>query len=716
MTARPNGSNRYTRGNPRNAETYQSTRRRSSAVSYGSQTRKSAPQTRRSPSYSSANRRVVYEKSTRTSHAARSSSNKFVSAISLLWNKSRVLFFLIICLLLIMLGAGIDYAFTHDRIYKGVTIGDVDVSDMTISDAADAVATRYMHNLTSTTAFIFENEEVAESVDIDKLIVEEDALAEQISFEEAQSKKSMWAADAASLSAFIPSDDLVSEAFEIGRGGNIFERLSAQISGKNIPVRLNYDNAKLSGLLDNINNKLGDPRVDWGMKVEDGYASVTEGHDGNMVDRDKFAEELTAKLLEDDSPRVTMVANIEYAPILIDQSAAQRTCDAVNSALSGKTSFTYDGISVPLESKTVGEWITGTPKQRADVYYLDPGIDDSKATAAIASLLNREETGDGIAVSFNVSGDEVSVSTDSPIVLPSVDKAAEALDYELFHKYRELDSTDAPESEIQIPITTETVSGPFPFKEALDRGIIDQISLYTTKYNDTASTQNRKFNIHKVADSFQNTVIARNGGDWSFNRYAGSCDKAAGYKDANAIIEGEIVPESGGGICQVATTVFNAVYESGFPVKERHPHSLRMRSYPDGRDAAIAYPTLDLIWNNDSPSDVLMRTSYTDTTVSVALYGISPKYKVKTDTGDWQEDKEFKVKVKVDEDKPKGYKKVETAGADGMKIDVVRTVTDENGNLVRKDTFTSVYSPVDKVIVIGPGTEVDKEAEAQKST
>ena len=93
----------------------------------------------------------------------------------------------------------------------------------------------------------------------------------------------------------------------------------------------------------------------------------------------------------------------------------------------------------------------------------------------------------------------------------------------------------------------------------------------------------------------------------------------------------------GGGICQVATTVFNAVYEAGLPIKERHNHSLYIASYPTGRDAAVDYPGTTLIWENNQNSDVVMKTSYTDDSITVQLYSVHTGYSVETDTGEWEE-------------------------------------------------------------------------------
>ena len=162
--------------------------------------------------------------------------------------------------------------------------------------------------------------------------------------------------------------------------------------------------------------------------------------------------------------------------------------------------------------------------------------------------------------------------------------------------------------------------------------------------------------------------------------------------------------------------MFNAVYEAGYPVTERRNHSLYISSYPTGRDDAIAYPDLDLTWVNDGTSDVLMRSRYTDSSLTVTLYGIDPGYVVSTQTGDWETGEPFKKRTKVDESEPEGTRYVKTAGADGRSVTVHRTVRDRAGNVLHEEDFTSNYAPIDEVTVVGPNTptrereDTDKEA------
>lgn len=168
---------------------------------------------------------------------------------------------------------------------------------------------------------------------------------------------------------------------------------------------------------------------------------------------------------------------------------------------------------------------------------------------------------------------------------------------------------------------------------------------------------------------------------------------------AGAIVNDEYVDEEGGGVCQVATTVFNAVYDSGLPITKRRNHSLYIGSYPAGRDAAVSWPDLDLVWENDTDSAVLMRVTCTDSTVTATLYGVDPGYRTSTQVGEWEEGEKHKTRTEVDDSLSSGERHVKTRGTDGRKITIVRVVKDREGAVVREDVFSSEYAPITEVIV-----------------
>src|SRR4029079_9831821 len=88
----------------------------------------------------------------------------------------------------------------------------------------------------------------------------------------------------------------------------------------------------------------------------------------------------------------------------------------------------------------------------------------------------------------------------------------------------------------------------------------------------------------------------------------------------------------GGGTCQVSTTVFNAAYEAGLPITARTNHALYISHYPQGRDATVNYPDIDLKFVNDTGHWLLLRTFVSSSALSVNLYGTPQHRRVESET------------------------------------------------------------------------------------
>ncbi|TLM98595.1 MAG: hypothetical protein FDZ75_02015, partial [Actinobacteria bacterium] len=228
-------------------------------------------------------------------------------------------------------------------------------------------------------------------------------------------------------------------------------------------------------------------------------------------------------------------------------------------------------------------------------------------------------------------------------------------------------------------------------------GIDARTSRYTTTY--TASNRPRVNNIHLLGDSLDGTLIPP-GGTFSFNGTVGERTADKGYQEANAIVNGKLVPQLGGGICQVGTTVFNAVFESGLPVLERHNHSFYIDHYPKGRDATVSWGGPDLKFKNDTAHWILVSVSYTDSSITVALYGTDPGYEVSSKTSAWSNERPFPTEEIKDPLLVAGTRVVEDGGITGRRCTVTREVT-KDGTVVRTDEFVSVYRPKIEVVRVG---------------
>ena len=136
----------------------------------------------------------------------------------------------------------------------------------------------------------------------------------------------------------------------------------------------------------------------------------------------------------------------------------------------------------------------------------------------------------------------------------------------------------------------------------------------------TTSNSNRNTNIRLCSSAFNGYVVAP-GEVFSINDLTGPRTAAKGYKDAGTIRDGILVDEPGGGVCQVSTTLFNAVVRAGMEIVERHNHSWPSDYVEVGMDAAIDYPAKDFKFKNVSDSPIYLVAIFEDRELTVEVYG-----------------------------------------------------------------------------------------------
>lgn len=134
---------------------------------------------------------------------------------------------------------------------------------------------------------------------------------------------------------------------------------------------------------------------------------------------------------------------------------------------------------------------------------------------------------------------------------------------------------------------------------------------------------NRVSNI-TLANSKLNGTIVKNGEEFSFNNTIGPMDETQGFKKALGFdSNGKKIQISGGGLCQISSTLYNAALIANLEVTERHPHSRRVYYVPQDKDATIVYGSLDFKFINNTGSDIKIESSNDSATVTINLIKIS---------------------------------------------------------------------------------------------
>ena len=131
-----------------------------------------------------------------------------------------------------------------------------------------------------------------------------------------------------------------------------------------------------------------------------------------------------------------------------------------------------------------------------------------------------------------------------------------------------------------------------------------RIGHYVTYFN--SGNKERSHNIYLATEAIDNYVVFP-GETFSFNKIVGKRTKAKGYLSAPIIVRGEMSEGIGGGICQVSSTLFNAVDRSGMKILERYSHSKRVRYVPPGRDATVSWYGPDFTFKNEYNEPILIK-------------------------------------------------------------------------------------------------------------
>jgi vancomycin resistance protein YoaR len=234
-------------------------------------------------------------------------------------------------------------------------------------------------------------------------------------------------------------------------------------------------------------------------------------------------------------------------------------------------------------------------------------------------------------------------------------------------------------------------------REARAMGITGRVAGYTTYYG---GEPNRIHNVQLVARLIDGALIAPNT-VFSFNGTTGERSADKGFLEAPVIINGELQTGLGGGVCQVSTTVFNAAFEAGLPIESRTNHALYIDHYPQGRDATVNYPDLDLKFRNDTGKWLLVRTFVGSSALTVKLYGTPQGRRVVSETTPLEVTGAPSVKRIPDPGVWKGEQVTEEGGQPSRRTSVTRRVYAPSGKLMSETTWTSWYRSEPTVIRYG---------------
>jgi len=245
-----------------------------------------------------------------------------------------------------------------------------------------------------------------------------------------------------------------------------------------------------------------------------------------------------------------------------------------------------------------------------------------------------------------------------------------------------------PMVEVPASVTTEAVQS-----LAFDT-IIGEC---TTKF--AVTEKNRSANLTAAAKAMDRKVISP-GETFSFNDTVGPREPGTGYKDAYVIVNGEYVQGTGGGVCQVSSTLFNAVLLGNLAILERMPHAVAVSYVPQGQDATVNYPNIDFKFKNDTANLLYLRTEIEPGVLTLRIWGKKTDKSVRIER---QVEKEmnYKTEKRLDSNLASGRIVQEQAGSKGIIVNTWKVIRDGTGNETKQFLSRDVYAPTNRILRVG---------------
>ncbi len=221
---------------------------------------------------------------------------------------------------------------------------------------------------------------------------------------------------------------------------------------------------------------------------------------------------------------------------------------------------------------------------------------------------------------------------------------------------------------------------------------------YSTPYNPARA--DRSHNLRLAAHKLNGTVL-RPGDVFSFNETVGERAVEAGYREAPIFIDGEVRPSTGGGICQIASTTYNAALLANLDMIERHHHSRPVDYVPTGRDATVYWNQYDLKFRNNLKHPILLLAEVGSSEVTIRFLGSREDDAIVEITRKGLRRVPHDTREIPDPELEEGKTEVEKPGRDGWRVTVYRRAT-RDGEVVRDERLHSdYYVPQTEIVRVG---------------
>lgn len=387
--------------------------------------------------------------------------------------------------------------------------------------------------------------------------------------------------------------------------------------GEDLDPVVGVDEVRMQALLDRLGTDLGRPARDGAVRFTDGAVRSVAPRVGEQLDPDATRAAIEAAYLQDDP---TVELSLSAAQPDIDAGDLQEALDGfANPALSGPVTMVFGHSPIQLHPRDYADALAMRPENGE----LAPDLDLEKLTKLVDGTISDH----GAPVDASVA-----LVRGKPRVIPAKPGVSYQPD-DVGQAFLELVTRPDGKRRTNVPATVEDAD--FSTADARRLKIREQVSSFTTYF---PYAEYRNINIGRAAELITGTVL-KPGETFSLNDTVGERTAENGFTTGFIISDGVFKEDLGGGVSQMATTTFNAMFFAGLKDIEHKTHSFYIDRYPVGREATVAWGSVDLRFQNDTPYGVLIDARVTPSTpstqgvVTVTMYS-TKLWDITTSTGE----------------------------------------------------------------------------------
>ena len=573
----------------------------------------------------------------------------------------------------------------ENRIFPGVRIGTIPVGELTKAEAVTRIQQVLDAYLGQGLPYVLDGRLVV----IDPIIIGQ---------QDPDLSYRLVEVDAAAL---------VDAAFAIGRRASFAATWTERVRGATrdglvVPLEATVASDQLSAALaENLGGaleRMDPPRI--AAVVRDGEVSweITEGHPGRALDGASIAAATALRIASLDPAAIPITTVVQEPPYAkADVAAVLPALDAALARAPLTLVLPSDAGGAAdrrwqVDRATLATWFTVLPGPT-------PGLDRDAIEAFLAPIAASVER---TAVEPRLVMDPASKR------VREFRAAREGVRMDRTALAAALHEAVFGQRPPLIPIALVREQATATLADTNDLGIRELLGVGRTSFK--GSPPNRRHNI-SIGTKLLNGILIAPDEEFSLVSALAPFDAANGYR-AELVIKGSrTIPEFGGGLCQVATTMFRVALAAGLPITERAAHAYRVPYYepPVGMDATIYGPKPDFRFRNDTGRHLLLRTRVEGDDLVYELWGTTDGRIASTSEPEvYNSIAPPPMKIVETEDLPPGVKKCTERAHTGADAKFTYTVTHADGRKEER-VFKSHYRPWQAVCLIGKKLEVESE-------